>query len=207
MRRRMVLVTLAVTVVAGVAAMVGPAEAGGGCHMPATAKATASVELRDLCFGPTVANVEVGQEVAFINKDPLKHNVVGLGARWGEYEPIDGGEVRRFSFAEPGVYPYACYLHPGMVGAVVVGSDDTSAGDVGSVGYAGSSDDGGTGSGDGAAADETSTTPASASDESPWTGVTTVLLVALLLLGLAIVLTIAPKRVLLLSRFRRSVPR
>ncbi|MGH2700731.1 MAG: cupredoxin domain-containing protein [Actinomycetota bacterium] len=198
MRRRMVLVTLAVTVVAGVAAFVGPAQAGGGCHSPATTEATVAIELRKACFEPTVANVEVGQEVAFINKDPVTHNIVGLGARWGEHDAIEQGEVRRFSFAEPGVYPYACYLHYGMVGAVVVGGDDKTAGDAGAVVYAGSSDDGGTGSGDeAAAADETSTTPASASDDSPWTEVTTVLLIALVLLGVA----------LLMSRSRRSALR
>jgi len=197
MRRRMVLVTLAVTVVAGVAAFVGSAQAGGGCHSPATTEATAAIELRDLCFGPTVANVEAGQEVAFINKDPLKHNILGLGGQWGDYEGINQGEVRRFSFAEPGVYPYACYLHYGMVGVVVVGGDDKTAGDAGSVGYAGSSDDGGTGPGETAAADDTTTTPASASDDSPWTEVTTVLLIALVLLGVA----------LLLSRSRRSALR
>ncbi|MGH2826679.1 MAG: cupredoxin domain-containing protein [Actinomycetota bacterium] len=207
MRRRMVLLTLAVTLLAGVAAFVGPAQAGGGCHNPATTKETAAIELWEACFGPTVAHVEPGREVAFINKDSYAHNVVGLGVQWGDFEEIKQGEVRRFSFAEPGVYPYACYIHPGMVGAVVVGGDDKQAGDAGSVGYAGSSDDGGTGSGDGAAADETSTTPASESDESPWTEVTTVLLVALLLLGLAIVLTIAPKKMLLLSRSRRSALR
>jgi len=197
MRRPMILVTLVVTALAGVAALVGPARAGGGCHSPATTKETAAIELRELCFGPTVANVEVGQEVAFINKDPLKHNILGLGGRWGDYEEINQGEVRRFTFAEPGIYPYACYLHPGMVGAVVVGGDDKQAGDAGAVSYAGSSDDGGTSSGDAAAADETSTTPASATDDSPWTAVTTVLLVALLLLGVA----------LLLSRSRRSALR
>lgn len=188
MRRRMVLSTIAVTLVAGVLALVGPAQAGGGCHMPATAEETASVHISKACFGPTVANVEVGQEVAFINKDPVTHNVVGLGARWGDPEDIKQGEMRRFTFDAPGVYPYACYLHYGMVGAVVVGGDDKSAGDVGAVGFVGSSD-GGSGPGDGAATDQTSTTPAGASDESPWTAVTTVLLVALLLMGVAFLLS------------------
>lgn len=197
MRRRMILVTLAVTALAGVAAFVGPAQAGGGCHSPATSKETAAIELRGACFGPTVARVETGSEVAFINKDPLAHNIVGLGARWGDYEEIEQGEVRRYTFAEPGIYPYACYLHPGMVGAVVVGGDDKTAGDEGAVSYAGSSDDGGTGSGGDAAVNQSSTNPARASGDSPWAAVTMVLLVAVLLVGVA----------LLLSRSRRSVLR
>ncbi|MDQ4059013.1 MAG: cupredoxin domain-containing protein [Actinomycetota bacterium] len=196
MRRRMVPLTLAVTVIAGVAAFVGPALAGGGCHSPGSAEETSSVHLSKACFEPTVTHVETGAEVAFINKDPVTHNVVGLGARWGEPNEIKQGEMRRFTFDAPGVYPYACYLHYGMVGAVVVGGDEKSAGDVGSVDLAGSSDDGGSGPGGGTAG-ETATNPASASDDSPWTAVTTVLLVALLLLGVA----------LLLSRSRRSALR
>lgn len=190
MRRLMILVTLAVTALAGVAAFIGPAQAGGSCHSPANAKETAAIELRELCFGPTVARVDAGQEVAFLNKDPFAHNIVGLGVQWGSYSEIKQGEVRRFTFAEPGTYPYACYLHPGMVGAVVVGGVDERAGDAGAVGYASSSDDGGTGSGDDATVNQSSTNPARASDDSPWSAVTTVLLlVALLLLGTALVLT------------------
>jgi plastocyanin len=192
MRRRIILVTLAVAALAGVAAFVGPAQAGGGCHSPATTKETAAIELRWVCFGPTVARVDTGREVAFVNKDPLSHNIVGLGVQWGDYEEIEQGEVRRFTFAEPGIYPYACYLHPGMVGAVVVGGDEERAGDAGAVGYVGSSDGGATGSGDDTAVNQSSTNPAPASDDSPWMTVTTVLRVAVLLVGIA--LTIVSNR-------------
>jgi hypothetical protein len=41
------------------------------------------------------------------------------------------GEARLFTFTEDGIFPYACTLHPGMVGAVVVGGDERHAGDAG----------------------------------------------------------------------------
>jgi hypothetical protein len=91
------------------------------------------VELRNSCFTSTVTHIDPGQELAFVNRDGYVHNIMGLGARWGEFEGLNQGETRRFTFGEAGIYPYACTLHPGMVGAVVVGGDELHAGDVGSV--------------------------------------------------------------------------
>jgi plastocyanin len=121
------------TVIAVGAALVpmAPTQAGGGCHEPATEAETNTVELRNLCFGPTVAHVDEGAEVEFVNRDDMTHNIVGLGARWGEPVGMNGGETRRFTFSEAGIHPYACTLHMGMVGAVVVGDDARQAGDAG----------------------------------------------------------------------------
>jgi hypothetical protein len=54
------------------------------------------------------------------------------------------GEIRRFTFGETGIFPYACTFHPGMVGAVVVGNDELHAGDVGSVSAVASTESAGT---------------------------------------------------------------
>jgi plastocyanin len=122
---------LATVIAVGAAlASVAPVQAGGGCHESATEDATNSVELRNMCFGPTVTHVDEGAEVEFVNRDDMTHNIVGLGARWGEFEGMNGGETRRFTFTEAGIHPYACTLHLGMVGAVVVGDDARQAGDV-----------------------------------------------------------------------------
>lgn len=128
MDRKMYAVLLSVVALGGALASAAPARAGGGCQGPATTKETATVALHEACFRPTVARVEVGAEVAFVNKDYFAHNIVGLAVSWGQYEDIDSREVRRFTFDAPGIYPYACYLHHGMVGAVVVGGDDRNAG-------------------------------------------------------------------------------
>jgi plastocyanin len=132
MRRAFWIVVAVVAV--GSALTLTPAVAGGGCHDPeATQSAASMVELRNSCFTSTVTHIDPGQELAFVNRDGYVHNIMGLGARWGEFEGLNQGETRRFTFGEAGIYPYACTLHPGMVGAVVVGGDELHAGDVGSV--------------------------------------------------------------------------
>jgi hypothetical protein len=40
---------------------------------------------------------------------------------WGSFEQLRPGDRTAYRFSEPGVYPYVCSWHPGMVGAVVVG--------------------------------------------------------------------------------------
>jgi plastocyanin len=132
--RRALWIVLAV-VAAGTTLTLTPAAAGGGgCHDPEATEASASmVELRNACFTSTVTHIDPGQELAFVNRDAVVHNVIGFGARWGDFDGMGRGETRRFTFREPGIYPYACTLHPGMVGAVVVGGDDLHAGDAGSV--------------------------------------------------------------------------
>jgi plastocyanin len=131
MMRRALLTIIAVAA-GGSALLVTPAIAGGGgCLGKPTEAIASTVELRKSCFTPTVTHVDPGQQVAFVNRDGLTHNVIGFGALWGDIKGIGGGETRLFTFTEAGIFPYACTLHPGMVGAVVVGGDEPHAGDAG----------------------------------------------------------------------------
>jgi plastocyanin len=131
---RRALMTVFALVVVGTVLTLTPAAAGGGCHDPEGSEASASmVELRNACFTSTVTHVDPGQELAFVNRDDYVHNIIGLGARWGDADGIGRGETRRFTFGEAGIFPYACTLHPGMVGAVVVGGDKLHAGNADSV--------------------------------------------------------------------------
>lgn len=115
--------------VAGLA-LVGaaPASAGGGCHRPGqTQGAGAVVEMEVNCFGPTVLRTEPGTQVTFHNKDTWVHEVSGV--RWGSEGPIGHDATFTLTFDEPGTYPFSCPLHPGMNGAIVVGSGE-AGGDV-----------------------------------------------------------------------------
>lgn len=95
---------------------------GGGCHLPGvTDDATNEVSLTGLCFTPTVARVDVGDTVTFRNNDPMTHMVTGAGGSFGDHTEIASTESVTHRFAEAGVFPYYCLLHPAMVGAVVVG--------------------------------------------------------------------------------------
>jgi plastocyanin len=102
----------------------GVATAGGGCmHAagPTTGRGNA-VEMMDACFTSTVLYVDRGTDVTWTNRDPMDHNVVGVGGAWGDMNlTLSPGDTVSYRFKEDGVFPYACWIHPGMIGAIVVG--------------------------------------------------------------------------------------
>jgi plastocyanin len=100
-----------------------PAEAsgGGGCGKPVTEASGTNVAIRDYCFTPTISRVRPGEAVVWTNEDGVEHNVVGANAVWGGFETLAPDATATYRFSKPGVYPYVCTWHPGMVGAVVVG--------------------------------------------------------------------------------------
>jgi plastocyanin len=114
------------------------AAGGGGCSQEATnATATggdeAMVEMVDMCFTPSVLQVEPGSGVTFVNRDVgITHNVGGNGL-WGSVEDMHEGDVLTATFDDPGTYPYACSYHVGMTGAIIVG-DGMGAGNGETVG-------------------------------------------------------------------------
>ncbi|MEW6225078.1 MAG: plastocyanin/azurin family copper-binding protein [Chloroflexota bacterium] len=120
----LVLAALVLAPVAGVSA-------GGGCHAENGAvhnEGETSVVRMDVCtFEPTVARVDVGTEVRFLNTSAMFHVVTGERQSWGSQGELRQGEELRQTFDRAGIYPYSCPLHPGMVGAIVVGDPDAAA--------------------------------------------------------------------------------
>jgi len=121
---RRLIPVLAVTILT-LALSVGPAtmaRAGGGAHcapMFTDAKADV-VRMTRNCFVPTIARVDPGAKVSFVNEDGIPHTVTGAVFVFGSIKEFSTGE-RSFRFEEEGTYPYVCILHPGMAGAIVVG--------------------------------------------------------------------------------------
>jgi plastocyanin len=99
-----------------------PASAGGGCHSGVTQGTGDTVEMVDACFTPTTLRIAPGDEVTFVNTDGFTHNVTAN--LWGHFDDMDQGDAFTATFADEGVYPYACTYHPGMTGLVVVGDGD-----------------------------------------------------------------------------------
>jgi plastocyanin len=111
-------------------AVPGVVQAGGGCHGPVTppGDGQASVVKIDGCmFYPTVARVPVGTTVRFVNTGQVPHNVTGVSGTWGSPGEFAPNAEYRETFAQAGIYPFACTLHPGMNGAIVVGDVATGA--------------------------------------------------------------------------------
>jgi plastocyanin len=104
-----------------------PARAGGYCHTGGnTQEATTEVDMKGNCFRPTVTHIDVGDKVTWTNWDGENHIILGVGGSWGTPEVKPNGATT-MRFDEPGVYPYWCHIHLGMVGAVVVGDGKATA--------------------------------------------------------------------------------
>ncbi len=122
MRRAMLLCLIvgAATVVG----MPGAALAGGGCHTGATqadetGEQEAMVRIAGACFTASLTKVDPETAVTFVNEDWTTHNVGGN--EWGYFDDMREGDAFTATFADPGIYPFACSYHPGMTGAIVVG--------------------------------------------------------------------------------------
>jgi plastocyanin len=157
--------------------------AGGFCSDGAFTDARGTtVELSKYCFRPTIIRVDRGDEVTFVNRDPDLHMIGGVNNVFGDlHTELKAKESISYTFADDGVFPYLCIVHPGMAAAVVVGDGEgkVSKGSVTGGTVLTPSDD--------TAATETRTDaaaqPASASDrQSPWL-VATVVLIGLSLAG------------------------
>ena len=89
---------------------------------PATTGPGTDIKLMPCSFEPTVTTVAVGTEVTFHNGPDYTHLITGANQAWGSRDiEVEPNETISYTFDAPGVYPYACALHVGMSGAIVVG--------------------------------------------------------------------------------------
>ena len=92
---------------------------------PATTGPGTDIKLMPCSFEPTVTTIAVGQEVTFYNGEDYTHLITGANQTWGSRDvEVQPNETVTYTFDAPGVYPYACALHVGMSGAIVVGDPD-----------------------------------------------------------------------------------
>ena len=114
-------------------AVVPIVSAGDPCYhdyaMPSqTTASTAQVRLQPCAFSPTVTQVEVGETVTFTNGTDFTHLVTGANQAWGSRDvELLPGETADYRFDTAGTYPYACALHRGMSGVILVGDAQAAA--------------------------------------------------------------------------------
>jgi plastocyanin len=119
---------LAFVLVSAVGLLPLPVQAGGGCHGgPVIDAAGSAVALKEMCFTPTVIRIQPGESVTWANKDSFEHTVTGVAFTWGSGDILASGKSVTYRFPKAGIYVYACLIHPGMVGAVVVGNGGVPA--------------------------------------------------------------------------------
>jgi plastocyanin len=100
-----------------------------GFDIPDASTSTSNeVSLEPCAFTPTVTNVAVGSLVTFKNGPEFSHLVTGADQAWGSREvELQPDRSVAYRFDKAGVFPYACALHPGMSGVIVVGGAATTA--------------------------------------------------------------------------------
>ena len=83
---------------------------------------TSQITLGDCVFTPTVSRVQAGTLVTWRNASIQAHEVVGSNMTWGAHDKLlEPGDTIGWEFKTAGVYAYACMIHPGMTGVIVVG--------------------------------------------------------------------------------------
>ena len=100
-----------------------------GFTMPSgTTGSEPEIKLEPCAFSPTVTNVDVGASVKFVNGRDFTHLITGANQAWGSRDvELQPGKTVSYTFDTAGVYPYACALHRGMSGVIVVGDGMAAA--------------------------------------------------------------------------------
>jgi len=143
--RRIVVLLMSLGLLALAGLFASPVQAGDPCYhgfdIPdRTTASETQIKVAPCAFAPTVTTVAAGSTVTFFNGPDFTHLITGANAEWGsrDVEMKPDSEIS-YTFSKPGVYPYACALHRGMSGTIVVGdlaaavgagteTDDTTGG-------------------------------------------------------------------------------
>ena len=77
------------------------------------------IALQSRQFSPRVRVVVEGSRIEFPNQDPFSHNVFSKTNGGFDTGTFGRGKARDHVFAEPGVYPLYCNVHPRMTAFVI----------------------------------------------------------------------------------------
>ena len=120
----------ALSLVIGSFAFATPVAAGDPCYHgfdepPLSEGTDPQVKMMPCAFAPTVVRVAAGTTVEWFSGPGFVHLLTGANQEWGSRdEEVQPESVVAYRFDKPGTYPYACALHRGMSGAIVVGDGD-----------------------------------------------------------------------------------
>ena len=84
-----------------------------------------AISIDNFTFNPQSLTVKAGTTVTWTNKDDIPHGIASSTNAFAKSKALDTDQSFSFTFTTPGTYQYFCYVHPHMVGTVVV---ETSTG-------------------------------------------------------------------------------
>ena len=79
-----------------------------------------TLSIHNFTFTPQTLTVKAGTTVTWINKDDIPHGIASSNNAFKKSGALDTDDSYSFTFTTPGTYKYFCYLHPNMVGSIVV---------------------------------------------------------------------------------------
>ncbi len=79
-----------------------------------------AVSIDNFTFTPASLTVKAGTTVTWTNKDDIPHAIAWSDKTIKKSKALDTDDSYAFTFTTPGTYQYFCYIHPHMVGTVVV---------------------------------------------------------------------------------------
>jgi len=81
---------------------------------------SSAVSIDNFSFSPATLTVKAGTTVTWTNRDDIPHGIASSNSAFKRSQALDTDDSYSFTFTAPGTYQYFCYLHPHMVGSVVV---------------------------------------------------------------------------------------
>ena len=81
---------------------------------------TSTVSIANFTFAPKTLAVKAGTTVSWTNKDDIVHGIASSNNAFKKSAALDTDDSYSFTFTTPGTYQYFCYVHPHMVGSIVV---------------------------------------------------------------------------------------
>ena len=79
-----------------------------------------TVTIDNFSFTPATLTVKAGTSVTWTNQDDIPHGIGSANNAFPKSKALDTDDSYSFTFATPGTYQFFCYLHPKMVGSIVV---------------------------------------------------------------------------------------
>jgi plastocyanin len=81
---------------------------------------SSTVSIDNFSFSPKTLTVKAGTTVTWTNRDDIPHGLGWTNNSFPRSKVLDTDDTAMVTFTTPGTYQYFCYLHPHMVGSIVV---------------------------------------------------------------------------------------
>jgi amicyanin len=81
---------------------------------------SSTVSIDNFSFSPKELKVKAGTTVTWTNRDDIPHGIASSNNAFAKSKALDTDDSYSFTFTAPGTYQYFCYIHPHMVGSIIV---------------------------------------------------------------------------------------